>query len=457
LPLILALVAVVALGVGGFFVVRSCTRSGAAGSGDAAQAAANGGENNAAQAAVDDGSVDINLLMVGDILYHYQVRMSGLKADGTRDYSHVFEHFAPELEGYDIKVLNQETPLAGDGFPGNAPDGYSGFPVFNGPQEIGDAEAEVGFNTVLKATNHAMDMDYAGITSEQTFWRTKHPEMAIIGEVDPEDEDASVGDVYVFEKDGFRVALLNYTQDLNGFADPQGCISMLEENQVRDTMAKAREQADMIVVFPHWGVEYETTPNDDQRYWAQVFMDEGADVIIGNHPHVMQPAELLVSDEGKVVPCYWSTGNFISTSPENMSLLGGVPELTLHKDADGKCSVTSAKLTVVATHLGLSTDMTTYLLRDWNNDLAASNWLNTEVNPNTDNTGLTVEWANEFCTQVLGSDFDTKTGTLTLDLEAARKQAEAAAAEDETSDDASGEDVDNTEDEAVEEEYAQAA
>ena len=414
LPIVLGVLGLVFVGLLCFFVIRTC-RGGASqtrsvDAGDAQQAV------EVVEEEPEPEYVDINLLMVGDILFHYQVRQSGLQADGTRNYDHVFANFKSELADKDIKVLNQETPLGGPSIEGDAPDGYGSYPMFNGPQEMADAEVAAGFNVVLKATNHALDAGYDGARSELSYWRTNFPQVAVIGEVDPDDSTASVDDVYVYEKDGFRVALLNYTFDLNDMPDPSGIVSMLEEQHVRTTMAKAREQADMIVVFPHWGEEYETTPNAEQRAWAALFIEEGADVIIGNHPHVMQPAEVLADAEGNPVPCYWSTGNFISTSPDDMSLLGGVPELTLRKDKDGTCTVESAQMKVVATHLGMGTDMTTYLLTDWTDELAATNYIDTEMNPNTDNTTLTPAWAAQFCQEVLGSDFDTTTGSLTLDL-----------------------------------------
>ena len=431
MPVVITILSIAFVGLVVFFGVRACQNgtlrlpflSGQPSQDEQGLAVADSESGEAAQA-VSDGSADINLLMIGDILFHYQVRESGLQVEGTLDglheegsltsdmldYSHVFAHTLGELEGYDLKVLNQETPLGGMAFP------FSGFPSFNGPQEIGDAEVAAGYNVILKATNHAMDVGYDGIIAEQSFWHTKYPQVAVIGEVDPTDATTSVDDVYVYEKDGFRVALLNYTFDLNGYEDPQGCVSMLEEGHVRATMAKAREQADMIVVFPHWGEEYNLTPIEEQYDYARLLIEEGADVIIGGHPHVMEPFELLNGPNGEVVPCFWSMGNFISTSPDNESLVGGFAKVSLHKAADGTCSVTSATLVPTVTHLGLRDDMTTYLLSDWSDELAASNWLDTAINPSTDNTSLTPAWANSLCVQLFGSAFDPVTQRCTFDL-----------------------------------------
>ena len=432
LPIVIIVLVLIFAGLLVFFLMRSCNKGGDAASGEGAaggntqqaqgQGNTEGGTAAAGKAA--DGSVDINLLMVGDILFHYQVRQSGLQSDGTRNYDHVFAHIQDELKDKDIKVLNQETPLGGNVYTGSAPDGYDGYPEFNGPQEMGDAEAKAGFNVALKATNHAMDNSgnfddpYTLVRSEQNFWATKHPEMNVIGEANPDDKNASADDVYVFEKDGFKVALLNYTQDLNGNEshDKQGLVSMLEEEHVKKTVEKAHELADMVVVFPHWGEEYSTEPVEMQKEWAKKFADLGVDVIIGNHPHVIEPVTVVEGQNGKKVPCYYSTGNFISTSPSNESLVGGIAEVTLHKDANGSCSVTSAEFKPVISHLGLSTDMTTYLIKDWTDELAATNKLNTDINPDTDNSTLTPAWANEFCSGVLGSGYDSKTGVYKLEL-----------------------------------------
>ena len=402
------------------FAIRGC-QSGASQQ-EGQGAAGSGSAQTNAQAS--SGPQELKLLMVGDILFHYQVRESGVQNDGSRNYDHIFTHFKGELEDKDIKVVNQETPLGGSklkDFVGDAPDGYGSYPTFNGPQEMGDAEVKAGFNVILKATNHALDAGYEGLTSELDFWANKHEDVAVIGAVNPEDSDASIDNICIYRKNGFKVALLNYTFGLNDMPDPNGVMSMLEEKHIKSTMEEARNQADMIVVFPHWGEEYQTEPNDEQRKWAQLFIDEGADAIIGNHPHVMEPAEVFEGENGKAVPCFWSTGNFVSTSPDDMSLLGGVAELTLKKDGEGKCSVTDAEFKVVVTHLGLSDDMTVYPLPEWTDELAATNKLNTQMNPDTDNSTLTPKWAANFCTEVLGKDFDVESGTLKLDLAKASK------------------------------------
>ena len=370
------------------------------------EASAGGGE----EAASKKGEpVTIELMMIGDILQHRGVYESGYLDDGTRNYDHIFAHIGDQLANTDIKVVNQETLLGGTMFE------FSGYPTFNGPQEMGDAEVKAGFNVVLRATNHAMDMGYEGLHSELSYWHTQHPEIAVIGAVDPDDSSASIEDIYIYEKDGFKIALLNYTYDLNGFEDPQNKVSWLDEDHVRRTVQAADEAADMVVVFPHWGEEYNLQPVEYQREMAQVFMDAGADVIIGGHPHVIEPVEVLTASDGRKVPCFWSVGNFVCTQVDNENLVGGVARVSFSKDADGNSSITGCSFVPTICHKGLGSSMTTYLLRDYTDDLAATNYLESNE---TDNTSLTVAWANEFCTQVLGPNFDTASEQIVFGPEA---------------------------------------
>ena len=359
---------------------------------------ADSGKNEAAVTEEKAAPVTINLMMIGDILQHRGVYESGYLDDGTRNYDHIFAHIGDQLTDADIKVVNQETLLGGTMFE------FSGYPTFNGPQEMGDAEVKAGFNVVLRATNHAMDMGYEGLHSELSYWHTQHPEIAVIGAVDPDDSSASIEDVYIYEKDGFKIALLNYTFDLNGFEDPQNKVSWLDEDHVRRTVQAADASADMVVVFPHWGEEYNLEPVEYQRQMAQIFMDAGADVIIGGHPHVIEPVEILTASDGRKVPCFWSVGNFVCTQVDNENLVGGVAKVSFAKESDGTSSITGASFVPTICHKGIGSAMTTYLLRDYNDDLAATNYLESNE---TDNTSLTVAWANEFCTQVLGPNFDT--------------------------------------------------
>lgn len=350
---------------------------------------------------VAEPGVDVDLVMVGDVLMHEGVYQSGATADGGYDFDHVFAHVKGDLDGADLKILNQETPLGGDVAP------FSGYPQFNGPQQMGDAEAKAGFNVVLKASNHAMDAGYAAIGSELGFWRRRHPGVAVVGMRDPDGPatDAPNG-VWVYEKDGFRVAVLNFTFSLNGLRDPRGAVSMLTEEHARDAMAYARAHADMLVVCPHWGTEYVSEPTASQRQWAQLLADGGADVIVGGHPHVIGPVETFRSARGGTGVCFWSVGNFVSTQRDDPTMVGGMAKVTLHKDPDGSCRVVRYALEPVVTHKGRGHDMTTYMLRDYTDALAAT----------SGSPGCTPEWAQGYIAGVLGQGYDPLASRLAAEL-----------------------------------------
>lgn len=259
--------------------------------------------------------VEAHLMMIGDVLMHDRVMESGYLDDGSLNYDHLFAHILDDVADADVAVLNQETILGGTAWP------YTGYPNFNGPQEVGDAEAKAGFDVVLKATNHTFDYGYDGIRTELAYWANSHPDMRVIGMADPDGNGVapaggtSPAGAYIFEKGALRVALLNYTNVLNGNVDPDNdghVIALMTEEGIRADVAAAREKADLVIVFAHWGEEYETTPVESERYWAGVMQDAGVDVVIGGHPHVIQPVEVLGEGDHKMLVC-WSVGNFVST------------------------------------------------------------------------------------------------------------------------------------------------
>ena len=349
--------------------------------------------------------VTVRAIMIGDILVHRGVWESGERGDGTRNYDHLFAHVRDQLAAADLKIVDQETVLGGDKFE------ISGYPMFNSPQEVGDAEVAAGFNCILRASNHSMDVWDDGLTSELTFWRTKHPEMLVVGAVMPGVETAAEAGPVYYEKDGFRIAILNYAEDLNGMPDYSDAVCEISEEQLRRDIAIAEENADLTIVCPHWGEEGSFTPNTFQRTYAQLMCDLGVDVVFGNHPHVMQPVQLLLSTDGShSMPIFWSVGNFVSTmiDPENM--VAGIGGVTMVKDRDG-ARVVSYDMTPIITHRGYGDEMTTYLLDDYNDYLASTNaWWGTEELPYPD-------WCNKLCSQILGEQYDMTTHRLRVELE----------------------------------------
>ena len=275
---------------------------------------------------------EITLLAVCDNLMHMGIVRTGLQADGTYDFSFLFEGIAPFLEQADIKIINQETILGGNEY------GPSGFPHFNSPTEVGDAIAAAGFNVVLHASNHSADMGIKGLKNCVSFWEEKHPEVLMTG---IQSEPVDVHQIPILTVKGIDFAILNYTYSPNMETIPssiRGHLDMLcnwDENtgrldfteihpDVLEDIKRAEELADVVIVCPHWGTEYTPNPSSYQRKFARQMTEAGADLILGTHPHVVQPVEWIRSENGNMAMCYFSLGNYVSTQKNGLSMLEGM-------------------------------------------------------------------------------------------------------------------------------------
>lgn len=288
----------------------------------------------------------IRLMMLGDNLLHLSVVYSGVQADGSRNYDMLFEPVKEHLAAADIKITNQETIFGGNNL------GFSGFPKFNSPTEVGDAIAKAGFNVVLQATNHSADQGIQGIYHCLDFWE-KYPDILVTGIFKNADEENQ--DINLLTIDGVTFAILNYTYSPNLSALPksiQGHLAMLcdwDRNtgmidfktlhpDVLTDIAKAKEMADVVIVCPHWGTEYTFVPSSYQLKFAKQMTEAGADLIIGTHPHVIQPVEWVRGDNGNQALCYYSLGNYVSTQYNPKSMLEAMAWVTFEVE-DGSVKI----------------------------------------------------------------------------------------------------------------------
>lgn len=273
--------------------------------------------------------VEINIVMTGDVLMHDTLIENGRSDDGSYCYDQFFENILPDIDAADIRIVNQETIIGGEEL------GLSGYPVFNSPYEIGDAESNAGFNIVLHATNHALDKGFIGIENCLNYWKTKHPEMEILGIYGSRDRQ---DDIFVFDKEGFRIAILNYTFESNAMPaaeDREYGLGFFDKEKMHQDISKAKRIADMVIICPHWGTEYSCTPDIKQQEWTRFFLEEGVDIVIGTHPHVLQPVRIVSDGEGKNMLVYYSLGNFVSNQAGIPRNIGGLAKIKLVKDKYG--------------------------------------------------------------------------------------------------------------------------
>lgn len=322
--------------------------------------------NNEPQENKPDGKV--TLVAVGDNLIHNTMIAAGKQSDGSYNYDKFYENTKSYIESADIAVINQETMLGG------TVSAYSGYPMFNTPWEVGEAAINAGFDVFTCATNHSMDVGEKGIVSECEFFK-KHPEVTHIGTYSSQDEYDTVS--YV-TKNGITFAMLNYTYGTNGISIPSGksyLISVLSEDKVKKDVAQAKKNADVIIVLPHWGTENSHQIDATQKKYVQLFSDLGVDIVIGTHPHVLQPVEWVANENtGKKMLVYYSIGNFISHQVNLDQLVGGMAEITVERN-NGVISITNAKLAPVVDYFhntGSGYNFTVYKLCDYTKQIAST-------------------------------------------------------------------------------------
>ena len=245
-----------------------------------------------------------SLFMIGDALVQVNNSADALQYDGSYDWAPQMDGITDLAADYDLSFYNQESILGGDEL------GITPFPHFNCPQSFGDYMISRGFNLVSTANNHSLDKGPEGIEGSDAYWK-KHPEVITDGTyISQEEHDASI----IHEINGITYAFTAWTYDMNGNLCPVGREYMVNqyrgfENEMLDTVAAADKEADFVIVSIHWGSEYTHNPDEEQIRLAQQLADAGADLIIGNHAHNIQPVEWL--NDGKTL-CYYAFGNAIN-------------------------------------------------------------------------------------------------------------------------------------------------
>ena len=258
----------------------------------------------------------MSLVMVGDVLTHDSVLADAYK-DGNYDFTPMFSYIKPMISGYDLKYVNEESIIGGPSFK------YSGYPTFNAPDSIGDNLIDTGFNIIGLANNHAFDKGEIAITYSNKYWSGK--DVITAGTYSSFDER---DDIKVYEKNGIKYAFLAYTTSLNGYdlaSDKSYLVNVYSDELVKDDVNKIKDKVDVIIVAMHWGDEYTNTPTNSEREIASYLSELGVDLIIGTHPHVVQPIEYV----GETLVIY-SLGNFIS----NQLVLGLNPAIGLMVGVD---------------------------------------------------------------------------------------------------------------------------
>ncbi len=255
----------------------------------------------------------VSFMGVGDNLIHETVYNDALQDDGTYDFSKMYTNFKKDAKESDIAFINQETVLGGESL------GLSGYPTFNSPTEIAKNLEKAGFNLANLATNHCLDRGEQGIANElEAFSNTN-----IVTDGVYTSQEA-FNAIPTFKKKGITFSFLAYTYGTNGIApDYDYNVSYLDDDQIKSDVQKAKEISDVVIVSAHWGDENTFEPNDLQKHYAQLFADCGVDVVIGTHPHTIQPVKWIKGNSGNKMLCVYSLGNFIGGMLTTDNAIGG--------------------------------------------------------------------------------------------------------------------------------------
>lgn len=352
--------------------------SGSAQDGSISSGAADGMQNqtdtNPADATVQTNPAgetgDISLCMIGDVILHQRVLDASATASGY-DFNNLFANVTQEVKNYDIKIVNQETILGGPALE------YTGYPAFNSPFEEADAIVNAGFNVVLQATNHTLDKGQPAVQNCLNYWNNTYPQTAVLGIHDAMEPSQ---DIYVFEKNGMKIAILNYTYGSNLYEEEiasgelAGEVNILDSQKVYSDIQRAKEMADYVIVCPHWGVENDHEINSDQENWTQSFLQWGVNLVIGTHSHVIQPIEMLTGTDGHQMLVYYSLGNFLSNQSERAGNVGGFAQVVIGKNDQGQVVTKEYGIRPVVCHEGDDGESyTTYFLDEYTEDMAARN------------------------------------------------------------------------------------
>ena len=337
----------------------------------------------------------------GDDLIHSPIyKQAARRASGDEKYSfdYCYEHIAPFYAQQDVNWINQETLCNDELEP-------STYPCFSTPGDCARALYRAGVRVFSLSNNHTYDKGAKGIAATLRFWESMPEDVVTTGLWAGESDYDRIPLQTV---NGVTIAYLSYTEHTNGIPQNSSMTANVIYTSQTDVIQRqvqaARQQADFVVVGVHWGVEDSHTIVDSQRTLAQQLANWGADVIVGTHPHVLQDAQWLTAEDGRQTFVAYSLGNFLSTQKRPDQLVGAILTLQMQKttDPDGTVHrvVLEPKLHPTVTHYDAGkSNVRTYLLRDYTQELAASHGVRGNY------PGFSLEKAGQIAESNISSDF----------------------------------------------------
>lgn len=305
----------------------------------------NSKETQVAETSTKPEPITIHMSAFGDTMCHL-TNIKNAYNSSTKDYdfANVFQNIKKYTQNADITIGNLETTFAGSSR------GYTGYPTFNAPEILGKNLKDIGVDVLTTANNHCMDKGNSGLVSTLNF--LDNYGIAHTGTARSEDEQNTI---LIKDVNGIKIAFFSYTYGTNGITIPSDkpySVNLIDKELIKKHITSAKEQnVDVICVSMHWGIEYKLKPNSTQKDLADFLFDNGVDIILGSHPHVLEPMEkrtITLNDgttkDGFVI---YSLGNFVSGQIYANTKSTVILDIQITKDSEGKISIDSVKYTPV--------------------------------------------------------------------------------------------------------------
>ena len=342
---------------------------------------------------------ELDLVMAGDVLLHLRLAYWSENGKGGYDFNPIFKLIKPIIKKADLAIVNQETILGGKEL------GVSGYPTFNGPYELGDAIANAGFDVVLQSNNHSLDKGKQGIYNCLNFWK-KYPKIKTVG---INTSEAQKKKLCIYKKNGIKVAILNYTYGTNGIPLPKDmpyAVNYLVKDEVINDIKRAEKEADFTIVCPHWGTEYYRGITDYQKTWSKIFVENGVDLVLGAHPHVIEPIKYVTDKKtGHKMLVYYSLGNFVNSTMSDGRVgdryVGGIAKVKLKRGADNKVRIVKYGVKATVMHNGgTKYGSRVYPLSKYTEELAKKNVMKAQ------DYMFSLDFCKKVCNEVWGKIWD---------------------------------------------------
>lgn len=313
----------------------------------------------------------VDILAVGDnTVYNDYIYDSGQSDSENWNYDHLYSNMANEIKAADLSIVAQTTVLSSNH------DTVNNYSIT--PSEVGDALVNAGFDVIAAATNSIDDYGPDSIMETIQYWKTSHPGIPILG---LHETQAEANTVTTMTINDISIALLNYTYGTNNSGAGEGkefMIDVFDKAKIKAAVNQVKDY-DCIIFIAHWGDENTTEVNEFQKQWAAYLMELGVDVLIGAHPHVLQPYGRLSDTRDNEMIVFYSLGNFVSTAETIDGLLGGVAKLTIEKTIQNGVSTVKFLTPVIepmVMHYSYDDNTyETYMLKDYSDDLAYGHYM----------------------------------------------------------------------------------